>query len=559
LCCAPFAALGQQQLPQPGGDPADRLFREQTERERARALERSQSTLGVTHAVPATDDENRFPSELPVTGPSFAIRHIRAEGDVLLPPGAFEHIVAPFTGQQLAAPHIQVLLDRLNKALVAGGYITSRAFVGQQNLGRGELVISFMAGRIERVVFDGQDVFQDGTHSWGIRLTLPFAIGEVLRLPDVEQAVDQLNRVRGNQIQVQIQPGQQVGGSIIELRNQATTARQAMVSVDNQGSASSGRWRTQVSLEQGNALGLQDTLSLGLTTSRDTNALYGTVSIPWGYNTLSLMGSWSEYQSLIADTALVYGTSNNLSLSFNRIIGRDQFSKTAVDLSMARRGSNRFINNAELTPQVLTIARAGVNRLTRTAAGDQWTVDAGWVQGLPALDALRDGSDLPFGAARAQFSKLEFSGSLQKAISVPWLGGLVWRSRVNGQWSDDALYSSEQISAGGVSSVRGFAESAAAGDRGMVWRNELVREGTAVLWDGKARADAYVYCDAAHVTTVTDPGGTDLMSVGAGLRMNFLWRNTQGALDLILGIPVRYPETVPDTGTRLNLSLNLFF
>ena len=205
------------------------------------------------------------------------------------------------------------------------------------------------------------------------------------------------------------------------------------------------------------------------------------------------------------------------------------------------------------------MARAGVNRLTRSASGAQWTLDAAWVQGLAAMDALHDAPDLPTGAARAQFRKIEFSASAQTTLPFAALSGWTWRTRANAQWSPDALYASEQILAGGVSSVRGFAESAVSADRGIVWRNELAREGLFAFADGKARVDAYVYCDMAHLNTALDTGGSQLSSVGAGLRIPFLWRTTQGVWDLIVGVPVRYPDSLPDTGPRLNLSLNLLF
>lgn len=560
-CCAAGlpATLFAQVAANPN-DPADRLFREQTERERARALERAPSTLDTTRPGADPADDEGFPELMQASGPAFAIRHIRADGDAVLDAAQFARITAPFAQRSLTAAHIHVLLERLNRALVRNGTITSNAYVGKQNLAEGTLTISLQAGRIERVLWDGQDLFSATHLPRGLRMALPFAIGDILRLPDIEQALDQYNRVRGTQVQVQIQPGQQPGGSVIDLRSQAVGPRQTTVMLDNQGSASTGKWRTQVTLDYGNVLGLMDTLVMGLTTARDTNALYGTLSLPWGYNTVSLMASASEYQSLIADTALVYGTSNNLSVALNRIIARDQTSKTAVDLSLARRASNRSINNADLSPQVLVVARVGGNRLTRHANGDQWSVDVGWVQGLGLADALRDVADLPAGAARAQFRKAEFSASWAVGLgSASPRSRWVWRTRLNGQWSDDALYSSEQLSAGGVSSVRGFAESALAGDRGVVWRNDWVRDGLWTLWDGKARVDAYAFLDGAHVNTVTDTSGNALWGAGAGLRLNFSWPYGPAVLEAIAGFPVRYPSTLPDVAPRLNLSLQLFF
>lgn len=541
-------------------DPADRVFREQTERERERNVELAPpAPIRPTDAVPGAAEEDSFPADLPADGPSFQIRSIAASGDAILDAAAFARITAPFVGRSLGAAHIRVLLDRLNRALTAQGNLTSKAMVANQNLAEGHLVVDFLAGRVERIVFDGREIAADGWSDPGVRMALPFRAGDVLKLQDIEQAVDQFNRVRGTNVQVQIQPGQQVGGSIVRLQNTPGAARQFMLSLDSQGGAATGRWRTQASVEQGNALGLMETLSLGLTTSRDTNAVYGAASIPWGNNTVSFMGSWSEYLNLVGDTALVYGTSRNTSVAFNHLLQRDQTSKTALDVSLARRGSERAINNAALTPQTLTVVRLGVNRLTRQADGSQWTIDGAWVQGLRALGALRDADDLPPGAAQAQFTKFELSGSLQRPLGGEFFKGTTWRARLHAQWSGDALYSSEQIFAGGVSSVRGFAESAVGGDRGVVLRNELVREGWWLGANGRARIDPYVFVDAARVYAVAGGRGESLASAGVGLRISFLYGSSQGAADIVVGRPIKRPHARTEAAPSISMNLSYFF
>ncbi|MDB5850749.1 MAG: Polypeptide-transport-associated domain protein ShlB-type, partial [Rhodoferax sp.] len=266
---SPVHAQVAQQPTQPVvRDPADRVFREQTERERERILERTPD-VSEPHTDAATPSYG-FPADLPAEGVTFSILHIHSDGDVLLDTQEFSRIAEPFAGHKLGAAHIRLLLDRLNQALVKRGYFTSKAFVADQNLGEGQLTVSFLAGRIERVMFDGEAIAPAHWDHPGVRLALPFSAGDILKLQDVEQAVDQFNRVRGNQVQVQIQPGQEVGGSIVDFRNTPSAHRQYMLSLDNQGSPATGRWRTQGTVEQGNALGLMETFSLGLTTSRDT-------------------------------------------------------------------------------------------------------------------------------------------------------------------------------------------------------------------------------------------------------------------------------------------------
>jgi hemolysin activation/secretion protein len=272
-----------------------------------------------------------------------------------------------------------------------------------------------------------------------------------------------------------------------------------------------------------------------------------------GYNTVSVMASASEYQNLIGDTALVYGTSGSVALAFNRLLYRDQTSKTALDLSLTRRHSRRAINNLSLSPQRQTVARLGVNRLERWQVADgtaQSTMDLGLSRGLRLLGADRDEEGLDPQAARAQFTKLEFSTSLDRPLSPRWL----WRARLAGQWSVRPLFSSEQLFAGGVSSVRGLPDSAVGDDRGLSARNEWVwLDAPALPWPAASRLEPYVFLDGARLQTVADGRWQNVLGGGAGLRL--AWGG--GHAELILGRPLKQPADLRATGWRVHAQVQL--
>src|SRR5690606_14432769 len=63
-----------------------------------------------------------------------------------------------------------------------------------------------------------------------------------------------------------------------------------------------------------------------------------------------------------------------------------------------------------------------------------------------------------------------------------WGESFSFDSLVNGQHSEDVLYSPQRISIGGLSSVRGFKEQSLSGDTGAYWRNQL-RWRRPVAWE----------------------------------------------------------------------------
>lgn len=92
----------------------------------------------------------------------------------------------------------------------------------------------------------------------------PHMLGQPLNLRDLEQGLDQLNRLRSIDLTADIAPGSQPGASRIILRSRtAGQSRWALgLGIDNLGSASTGRDRNSVSLSVDSPLQLNDLLSL---------------------------------------------------------------------------------------------------------------------------------------------------------------------------------------------------------------------------------------------------------------------------------------------------------
>jgi len=152
-----------------------------------------------------------------------------------------------------------------------------------------------------------------------------------------------------------------------------------------------------------------------------------------------------------------------------------------------------------------------------------------WDSGESEFEQDRFGSDGSF---------IYFRGDISHTHDLP-LGFQVF-AKVQGQAADKPLVNSEQFSAGGLGTVRGYLESEELGDNGIAETLELR---TPSLGDflGKAVDDwrFYVFGDAA-LLTIDDalPAQQEqyrLASVGAGTRVK-LDDHYNGSFDL--GIPL---------------------
>jgi hemolysin activation/secretion protein len=187
-----------------------------------------------------------------------------------------QQITGPFLGKRLGTKRINLLLARLTEALIAQGYITSRPY----------LVINIVPGKIEAFQVNGKTLRSQVPEEpppgspvnggWftdaGTLAAFPATAGDTLRLQDLEQGVDQINRLRRNKAELQILPGQTPGGSVIALTNQPGDRYRVNLGVDNYGSQATGTMRTRAGIDADNLIGMQEALSLGFVGSLETNA-----------------------------------------------------------------------------------------------------------------------------------------------------------------------------------------------------------------------------------------------------------------------------------------------
>jgi hemolysin activation/secretion protein len=88
------------------------------------------------------------------------------------------------------------------------GYITSRAFLVPQDLSSGTLKIVIVEGRLESMLFNGK---QEGF----LQQAFSNIEGKILNLRDIEQGLDQINRLNRYNARIKLEPGTQQGYSVI--------------------------------------------------------------------------------------------------------------------------------------------------------------------------------------------------------------------------------------------------------------------------------------------------------------------------------------------------------
>ncbi len=517
----------QFMAPAPMEDPAKRL----QEEERARARERrlTQETPGIEEAKPSVmqEDDGRSPGELPDAEPMFIINEIEIVGNTVLADKEIEKVIAPFRNVPLGVNRINLLIRRLTVVYIEKGYITTRAYLREQNLKSGKLRIDVIEGSLEGLRYNGEAL------PFGVQQAFPTREGEKLYLPDLEQGIDQLNRLRRNRAKVTLVPGENPGGTVVEIENQPQDSAYFNLGFDNAGTPSSGRTRLRGSIDTESLLGLQEYMTVNYTGTSETNAALFSINVPHGYDLFSYTFSYSDYMSPLGNFALYSGDTHWHNIAWNRVLQRNAAGKTTLDVSLSQRTMRRYINDVALTPQRLTSMRIAVNTFRRLAWG-QWMAEVSYSQGIGAFNANTDTAGLPDDAAHARFKKVSGLFSLGIPLIKDWL----YRSSVSGQYTKTGLYSSEQLYLGGETTVRGFVESPVAGDRGFVWRNDANFGRYSAPFGLSAMFEPYVFLDYGRAMQLVMAEWQQLAGTGVGAR--FYGKSVRA--EASIGWPIKKPD-----------------
>lgn len=277
-------------------DPAQRLLQEQRERQRREEIQQAPAQIEVPQPTVVNLPEGADVDTLPDVEPLFRIDHIEFIGDTLLGRSELDAIAAPFVGRQLGRNRINLLLRRVTEAFIARGYITTRAYLGAQNLASGALKVNIVDGKVSAFTLNGKPLRpRDPDEPWytthggglvtdaGTAWAFGDSPGDVLRLPDLEQGVDQINRLRRNQAEIQIMPGETPGDSVVAITNHYGDRVFYDIGIDNYGSSQTGTLRYRAGVEADNLIGLQESLSFNYVGTQDSNAVVFSAAAPYGH------------------------------------------------------------------------------------------------------------------------------------------------------------------------------------------------------------------------------------------------------------------------------------
>ncbi|MFB5951998.1 ShlB/FhaC/HecB family hemolysin secretion/activation protein [Klebsiella pasteurii] len=475
----------------------------------------------------------------PVEQPCFAISQVILQGAEALPHWLpLQRQKNKVIGRCLGGKGINLLMAQLQNILIDRGYITSRILAPQQDLKSGVLRLVVMPGYIR----EARLTAQSDDYLW-LASAFPATDGKLLDLRDIEQGLENLQRLPTVQASMEIVPGEMPGQSDIVINRQQERFWRVDASLDDSGSNATGRYQGNLTLSLDNPLALSDLFYLSGSHNLDGNGgkssknLTGHYSVPLGYWQFLLTASQYDYVQTVAGANGDYqysGKSKNVDFQLSRVLHRSGSQKTTLSADVLAREQQNFINDTEIAVQRRQTAAWKLGLQHRHYLGNA-TLDGGvsyqrgtrWFGAQPAPEEQ-------WGEATALSKILQFNAQLNLPFA---LGGQRFRftSRYQRQMSSTALTSPDMFSIGNRWTVRGFdGERTLTASHGWYVRNDIAWSTPLPGQEFYLGADYGEVGGAGSETLV----GKHLAGGVAGQRGQYL----RASYDLFAGIPLDKPD-----------------
>jgi hemolysin activation/secretion protein len=396
--------------------------------------------------------------------------------------------------------------DQIVKYYQQQGYVLARVYFDTSELSSGLLKIIIEEGKLEKLeILDNSKLnkvlpFRRSTERF-------FAFPSLwkdskINIRDIEQGIDQFNRLNSQKAKINFMPAKQAGFSNIIIENQIANHLNLSFGTDNSGQKTTGKIKHKVSLNYDNLLAINDNIYLNYSESnavplfgsskgfndiigvddnsnnRFSKAFYSSFSAPYGYWTLGSSYSYSKYQlTALGRLSQVKASGNSEEKTYylDRVLSRDKRYKISLKAELRENDTDSYFGGTYIPVNSRRTAEGNflLNGVFYFPFGIL-NIQPKYSKGLSVFGAMKDNKNLPKASPHAQFetyglyAQSNINFKIPK-ISIPFNHKLT----IDAVKSDDTLYGSDKFILGGRYSLRGFQESIISGDSGYSVKNDL--------------------------------------------------------------------------------------
>ena len=522
------------------------------------------ATLGAQVLPPPPTFPDKA-NKLPTVARLF-VRGYHFEGNKAFSDAELAKVTEPFTNREISSEEIEQARRAVTLHYISHGYVNSGAVIPDQNPLDGIIIIRIVEGVLSGTELHGNKWLRDGYINGSLQRwsTPPLNLN---KLQEGLQLLRQNPNVR--QVNAELKPGNAPGQSLLDLRVEDQQPFRLGLQIDNQRPPSVGAEEISLLASDLNLTGHSDPLELryGIANSgahgiefSGADNMEGSYLLPFTRFDTSLGLHGSRLNTSIVEDIFVPLDITSLTTSYGVDLRQPVYRTANQEAALSigfdyRRNKTTLLGvpdnispgavKGEMVVSVLRLSQEWIQRGQNHVLALRSTFNLG----LDVLDASDNG--IPGDPNAKYFSWLGQGQYVQRLFNTQ--NQLVLR--VTGQWTAEPLFALEQLSVGGLGSVRGYLENQLVRDRGFV---SSVEFRLPVLFNKAGAGIVHLapFFDFGGAWNVADtPSPTTIYSTGVGL---LLAPEKHISAQLYWGYRLRHVEVPDDAGAQgLGLSFKI--
>ena len=470
----------------------------------------------------------------------FDLLELRVKGNTLLQSKQIEKSVYPFLGPKKTIDTVETARAALEKLYHDNGYQTIAVDIPEQDVVNGIVNLQVVEGRVSRLKVTDSRYFSLGQIKAKVS---ELAEGSVPNLPKMQKQLAELGKESQDRTVVPIlRAGETPGTLEVDLKVNDKLPFHGKVEVNGRNAPNTSRLRTIASVRYDNLWQKFHSASFMFQTTpedpEEVQVIVGTYVMPvFSSDTrLALYAVSSSSASQIAQAGA-------LSVIGNGDIYGIRLVQPLPEISNYTHTATVGFDYKDFKENLL-LQGADDNINTPIAYAPFMAQYSGNLRGEESLLSFNLGLNFSIrglGNDEKQFENKRFSaqsnylflsGGVNYRHNLPY--GMEAATRLSAQVADSPLISNEQLSMGGVDTVRGYYETQALADDGVIGSLELYSPNLAPKdWDYVNKLKALVFIDAAKgwIKNALPETQRQIELAGAGFGLNFqLWKYLVGEL-----------------------------
>jgi hemolysin activation/secretion protein len=466
---------------------------------------------------------------------TFDVLEYRVEGTTLLPAAAVEKAVYPFLGEKKALADVESAREALEKAYAEVGYLTVLVNLPPQKVDDGVVRLQVTEAPVDRLRVVESRYFSLGQIKAGVP---SLAEGNVPNFNEMQDELGALNRSGDRRITPVLRPGKTPGTVEVDLKVQDSLPLHGNIELNNRYSQDTTPTRLNAGLRWDNLWDAQHSFGVQLQTVPEHPGESSVLSVNYNMplasgNYLALYGVRADSNIAAAGTLSVLGKSHIYGARYIvQLPGASDFFQTAtfgvdhkdISQSITLVEAGGFDTPIAYMPLTMGWDANWLGKNSNTKAGVAFNFH---VRSMTGSEVQFDGKRYK---GKPGYSYLRGSLTHNRTMEAGW--GI--SARTTWQYTEQPLISNEQFSIGGADTVRGYLESAAAGDTGIALTLEASTPNFSKrLGESLDDLRLVAFVDSATVRVIeplTAAGRYSLTGVGVGVRAK-AWRGAVAELD----------------------------